>query len=613
MRLEAEHIHRLQKFLDQVAQGSCPEPPGPIDAEITHRMIDFLLSEHPQEAGARVLVLGSRDGMALEAFSVRGLEAVGVTWDPQDVEACRALGLKVQEGDVSFLDFDDASFSVVWCRQVLEHSVIPFFSLSEVYRVLVPGGHVYLEVPSPDTSSAHQADRNHYSVLGKSMWLELLRRVGFELLNDLDLSFTAAAGPDLYWALVLRRPQPPSPVSTRSTPGKATASVYLALPVGSMHGWGICGKYIAREMAALTSVRLVTDPFTSEQVGGDLDYWELKRLLPGEEEHAALARAESVEVDCPLLLGIGDESLRPGLKGGRGSRTVGYTFFETDRLAPDAIEFARAHYDLVTTGSTWCTEILRQGGLPAVETVIQGVDPAVFEPSPSGREYFRDRFVVFSGGKFELRKGQDLVLRAVRVLQQRHSDVLLVASWFNMWGSSLETMRQSSYIRFNPPPSGLFHAMIVQVLADNGLDPARAVILGPQSNAMMARVYKNSDVGLFPNRCEGGTNLVLMEYMACGKPAIASYNSGHRDILTEHNSLRLEKMKRVTVRAGGREVAVWDEPDLDDMVDRLEWAYQNRECLHPIGARAGQDLSRYTWRATAEKFHHLLTGAPVPT
>lgn len=613
MKLEAQHVRRLERFLDQVARAACPEPSAPVDAEITHRMIDFLLSEHPQVAGARVLVVGSRDGAALDLFVARGLEATGVTWDPRDVEACRSRGLTVQEGDVSFLDFDDASFSVVWCRQVLEHSVIPAFALSEMHRLLAPGGCLYLEVSSPDTSSAHQANRNHYSVLGKSMWLELLRRAGFELLNELDLSFTAAAGPDLYWALVARRPPPPAPTALRSAPARATASVYLALPVGSMHGWGICGKHIAREMAALTSVRLVTDPFTPEQVGGDLDYWELQRLLPGQDEGAALARVESVEVDCPLLVGIGDEAMRPGSKGGRGSRTVGYTFFEKNVLDPEAIEYARAHYDLVATGSTWCTEILRRGGLAAVETVIQGVDPAVFEPSLREREYFRDRFVVFSGGKFELRKGQDLVMRAVRVLQERHADVLLVASWFNMWGTSLETMRQSSYIRFNPPPSGLFASMVLQTLAENGLDPARAVILGPQSNAMMARAYKNSDVGLFPNRCEGGTNLVLMEYMACGKPAIASYNSGHRDILTEGNSLRLEKMKPMPVRAGGREVAVWDDPDLDEMVDKLEWAYQHRERLEAIGGRAGQALSRYTWRATAEKFHHLLTGSALPT
>ncbi len=41
--------------------------------------------------------------------------------------------------------------------------------------------------------------------------------------------------------------------------------------------------------------------------------------------------------------------------------------------------------------------------------------------------------MVFSGGKFELRKGQDVVIRAYRVLQDRHPDVMLVNAWFNPW------------------------------------------------------------------------------------------------------------------------------------------------------------------------------------
>ena len=41
--------------------------------------------------------------------------------------------------------------------------------------------------------------------------------------------------------------------------------------------------------------------------------------------------------------------------------------------------------------------------------------------------------MVFSGGKFELRKGQDVVIRAYRVLEDRHPDVMLVNAWFNPW------------------------------------------------------------------------------------------------------------------------------------------------------------------------------------
>ena len=33
--------------------------------------------------------------------------------------------------------------------------------------------------------------------------------------------------------------------------------IYLALPIGSSHGWGICGKNLGRELLQLTPVRYV--------------------------------------------------------------------------------------------------------------------------------------------------------------------------------------------------------------------------------------------------------------------------------------------------------------------------------------------------------------------
>src|SRR5207253_2111241 len=107
------------------------------------------------------------------------------------------------------------------------------------------------------------------------------------------------------------------------------------------------------------------------------------------------------------------------------------------------------------------------------------------------KEYFKDAFVVFSGGKFEFRKGQDLVIRAFKVLQDRHADVVLVNAWHNFWSFSVQTMIASKHIRFRSN-GGDFGSMIQCVLADNGVDLARVVTLGPRSNLSMARIYRNT-------------------------------------------------------------------------------------------------------------------------
>ncbi|MHC4454270.1 MAG: glycosyltransferase family 4 protein, partial [Planctomycetota bacterium] len=257
------------------------------------------------------------------------------------------------------------------------------------------------------------------------------------------------------------------------------------------------------------------------------------------------------------------------------------------------------------TGSKWCEEILRNYGLDNVKTVIQGVDQQIFNSYQSQKEIFKDNFVVFSGGKFEIRKGQDIVIKAYKVLQDRHKDVMLVNAWYNMWGYSMDTMAASPYIKYEVKSKSYATAMN-KILHDNGLDTKRVVTILPRPNAMMAKIYKNTDIGLFPNRCEGGTNLVLMEYMACGKPVIASYSSGHRDIINQDNSILIENMKPIDINRNGDRIAVWDDPDLDETINHLEWAYQHREELGLFGLQAAKDMKEHTWKKSAEEFVNIV-------
>ena len=77
-----------------------------------------------------------------------------------------------------------------------------------------------------------------------------------------------------------------------------------------------------------------------------------------------------------------------------------------------------------------------------------------------------------------------------------------------------------------------------------------------------------------------------MEYMASGGPAIATFASGHQDILSDENSLPL----------GDDPPKVWHDADLEEIVEKLEWAYQNRQKLAELGARAAKDVTRFERR-----------------
>jgi len=118
------------------------------------------------------------------------------------VQICRGKGHAVQKMDQSFLDFPDESFDFIWARHVIEHSIFPYFTLTEFARVLATGGMLYLEVPAPETSCHHETNPNHYSVLGSGAWTSLLERAGFAISEDVKFAFTTGMGPDEYWGFI---------------------------------------------------------------------------------------------------------------------------------------------------------------------------------------------------------------------------------------------------------------------------------------------------------------------------------------------------------------------------------------------------------------------------
>ncbi|MDH4191031.1 MAG: class I SAM-dependent methyltransferase [Betaproteobacteria bacterium] len=196
---------RLDRFLDEIGADIYPEPDTDFHSGISREMFERLMGLFALPEGARVLDVGCGSGVALDLFYGRRLDAIGVTLGEADLAAARTRGFVVEAMDQSFLDFPRQSFDLVWARHVLEHSVFPFYTLSEMSRVLKPGGVFYMEVPAPETSAHHERNKNHYSVLGRGAWLELLARSGFSVVDAVDINLTLVSGSDTYWVFFCRK------------------------------------------------------------------------------------------------------------------------------------------------------------------------------------------------------------------------------------------------------------------------------------------------------------------------------------------------------------------------------------------------------------------------
>ena len=81
--------------------------------------------------------------------------------------------------------------------------------------------------------------------------------------------------------------------------------------------------------------------------------------------------------------------------------------------------------------------------------VHQGVDTALFNPEPVPRLLKRS-LVIFSGGKLENRKGQDIVIAAFRRLLRHCPDALLIAAWGNMGHVGFNTIAASPHVQGAP-------------------------------------------------------------------------------------------------------------------------------------------------------------------
>ena len=211
-----------------------------------------------------------------------------------------------------------------------------------------------------------------------------------------------------------------------------------------------------------------------------------------------------------------------------GDRNIGMIFYEDTRFDPTSLDLLR-RMDVVVCGSRYNETLLREAGLDNVRTVWQGIDPTETRPQPRLRRW-GDKFVVFSGGKLEFRKGQDIVLAAFRRFQQSHPDALLVTAWHSFWPRAALTMAESTLLSASPEVRDNT-TQIGQWAADNGVPPENFVDLGLISRPLIAEVMSECDVAVFPNRCEGGTNLVAMEALACGVSTVVAANSGQLDLL----------------------------------------------------------------------------------
>ena len=375
--------------------------------------------------------------------------------------------------------------------------------------------------------------------------------------------------------------------------------------VGSGFGWGVFGLNLSLELLRTWK----STPIWFEP-NGDLnlnaaDSVMIKKCLNGCQFLEQQKKADPLNlpvVDFPVFYAGGNHFQHNiQVLSNRERRSI--IFFE-NTFFDSKMKEASKFFTRIYAGSRWNAEILQEKGFERVVPWAQGVDLDLFKMKGDVMPR-TDKFRIYSGGKLEYRKGQDITIEAFKVFHKRYPDSELVLAWNSPWPFIAMSMARSKYVK--APALDLNQQFnMSHWLLSEGLKKGSFIDAGSLPNHRMSELMRSCDIGLFPNRAEGGTNLVAMEAIACGLPTILSNNTGHKDLVADFPCLPLEKQSLVAPMNDQEGTQGWGESSVDEVVEKLEYAYQNRSDIKSMGEDAAEKIKLWSWfNKISELVHDL--------
>ncbi len=351
-------------------------------------------------------------------------------------------------------------------------------------------------------------------------------------------------------------------------------------------GYGIAGQYLFRELVKMDY------NITLWPKGGVMPCIELDQV---DLIKAALARREEgFDKDANFFQIWHQYDLMNRM--GRGAH-IAYSFFELDPLTTRE----RLHMsvpDVMCVASQWAADITKRD-IPKVNVKVLpcGVDVDIFNPQPSATYNKRatsDTYVFYNIGKWEKRKGHDVLIKAFDRAFEPKDDVQLVMMPNNIFLTAAQTEHWYGMYKNSRLGSKV---MFLTGILDTHFD--------------VAKVINSLDCGVFPARAEGW-NLELLESMACGKPVITTNVSAHTEYCTKENAYLIEAPRQEEAFDGkfffgGGNWAEFDVDEEEQLIEHMRYCYENR----PSNQAGVETANQFTWKNSAKILQEILVDAAL--
>ena len=281
----------------------------------------------------------------------------------------------------------------------------------------------------------------------------------------------------------------------------------LQAPINQL-GYGVAGLNILKALYE-EEVEVSFFPIGQPQVTNEEDAYAVRRGM-------RLAQTFDPQAPCVKIWHQNQMAERIG-----SGKFIGFPIFELDTFN----ELEKHHLnscDELMVCSQWAKQVcldqlyMSPNGhtyLDAdakVHVVPLGVDAELFPPALVRQD---DKTIFFNCGKWEIRKGHDILINAFKKVLEHGEDAELWMMCTNPFNS--------------PEEDAKWHQLYNH--------PKVKLIPRAETQAEVYNIMSQVDCGVFPSRGEGW-NLELLEMMAAGKHVVATDYSAHTEFCTKENA-----------------------------------------------------------------------------
>lgn len=280
--------------------------------------------------------------------------------------------------------------------------------------------------------------------------------------------------------------------------------INIISPINQL-GYGVTSLNIVKSLAKLTDVSLW--PISQPQVTNQEDADIISKCMKN---------AQFFDTNAPCIRIWHQHDMSQFV--GRGQK-IGFPIFELDTFNKLEVHHLSS-LDKIFVCSEWAKNIILNNikiDESNVAIIPLGVDQSIFQPVDTIKETETGPTIFFNCGKWEIRKGHDILVEIFNRAFNEDDDVELWLMCENPFLSKEETSEWHSIY---------FKSKLGQKIK---------IIPRLNTQSEVYNIMKIIDCGIFPSRAEGW-NLELLELMSCGKSVIATNYSAHTQFCNNDNS-----------------------------------------------------------------------------